>query len=259
VTKRSSILVAFDHAPLGLVPGLERISDKVRALLPLGLDGVILNFGVLKHLSQDILNGPTPAIARLDGNQTYLQGDWLQASDWELFYSADAAARLGASGAIVNLLIGGPAELASMRVVAQAATACADLGIPLYVSAIAVDEPNTTEASPDIRRAFAARMAFELGADIVNLYGAGDPTLVEHVRTWCDAPLIAQGAPAGGSLSDVSNWAEKCRSAWADGICVGRAVWQSSDPSALVAQLLNVMRADQAEAKGVEQISRGLD
>src|SRR5258706_340749 len=106
---RGALVVAFDHAPLGLQRGLEDISRKVRDLLPQQPDGVILNCGVLKHLGSDFRAfGQTAAIARLDGNRTHLGGDWTASPDWELFFSAATAKRFGASAAIVNLLLGGP-------------------------------------------------------------------------------------------------------------------------------------------------------
>jgi DhnA family fructose-bisphosphate aldolase class Ia len=69
-----------------------------------------------------------------------------------------------------------------------------------------------------------------LGADVVNVYGAADPSVIEQVKTWCPAEVIAQGAPSGQRTEVLANWAEKCLAAGADGVCVGRAVWGAPHP-----------------------------
>jgi fructose-bisphosphate aldolase / 2-amino-3,7-dideoxy-D-threo-hept-6-ulosonate synthase len=229
-----AVIVAFDHAPLGLLDGLGNICRQVEGILPSHPSGVVLNLGVLKRLAGKISEADVAAIMRLDGNQTYLAGDWTASADWELFYSAETAVRAGAAGAIVNLVLGGPAELSSLKVVARAAAACGELGIPLYVSAIVISNKNDLHKEEAHEQAFAARMAFELGADYVNLYGVSDPSSIEYASAWCDVPIIAQGAPRGGSPSEVANWAEKCGAAGAYGVCVGQAVWGSADPGRVV-------------------------
>ena len=204
----------------------------------------------MKRLGRENVHLPFTIIARLDGNRTVLGGDWTRSSEWELFYTVDACQRVGAGAAIVNLLLGSPAELASLKVVAQAATACERAGIPLFVSAMSFGE--VVEDWADVhRQAFSARMAYELGADVVSLYGATGRTLNEAGR-WCPCPLYAQGAPSSDSYEDLALWARECASAGGAGVVAGRSVWQSPDPHETVRALLEGL-AD----PGAPLLSRG--
>jgi DhnA family fructose-bisphosphate aldolase class Ia len=242
VSASGLLVAAFDHAPLGLLPGLERTEDTVRALHKLGVRHFVLNYGPLRALAPGLKNldpdSETTLILRLDGNQTYLFGDWTESEDWVLFHSAETAVRIGASAGIVNLLLGGPSELASLTVVARAVEACGRAGIPLYVSAMATPDPTSGQVSEE-SKIFAARMAYELGADLVNLYGMQDPKLISEVARWCPIPLIAQGAPLSEDPTVLTSWAGACRHHHAAGICVGQALWQAPNPSWVARQLLN--------------------
>jgi DhnA family fructose-bisphosphate aldolase class Ia len=256
VAEDGVLLIAFDHAPLGLIAGLDRTNEIISGLLDDRVDGFVVSYGMAKFLAGPSARNPgaarAPLIVRLDGNQTYLQGDWTRSADWELFCSAETAMRVGAVGAIVNLLLGCPAELASIKVVSRAVAACAEVGLPLYVSAIACaeDTPGNGGADTDDRKVFAARMAFELGADTVSLYGSHDPHILKDASHWCHVPLIAQGVRPGSRVEDMAAWAGECRSSGAAGVCIGQAIWQSADPVGVARQVLLALRPGSGQRLG---------
>src|SRR5258708_2551476 len=253
----NSLVVALDHAPLGLAAGLDHIERKVEAILAGHPDGLIANYGWLKRIKQGEGPAQTSLIARLDGNRTYLAGDWTKSDEWELFFGVDACVRIGAQAGIVNLLLGSPAELASLNVVARAVAACDAVGVPLVVSAMYVPvmeqgskreraHPSSgslrtrPQAAEDERpgqgRCFAARMAFELGADYVIAYDTVDPHDLTEVKRWCPSPILAQGAPPGQPV-ELAAWACACVSSGARGVVAGRAVWQDDNPTQVVTTL----------------------
>jgi DhnA family fructose-bisphosphate aldolase class Ia len=231
------LIVAFDHSPLGLLPGLERTETLLEEFSAHPLAGVVLNYGVLKYLGHCIPNFPITPVVRLDGNQTFMAGDWTKSADWELLYTADACQKIGARAAIVNLLLGGTSEMASIKTVASAAVACHESGIPLLVSAISLSSGDSNPGE-SIHYTFPARMAYELGADAVSVYGVSNPDVLEKVTRWCPVPIYAQGATTKGTERELANWAKACISAGATGVVVGRSVWQSPDPIEVVRQLL---------------------
>lgn len=258
LNEQSSLIVAIDHVPLGLSAGLDDIDRRVGAILAGHPDGVVANYGLLKRMQQAFDLQSTTPIARLDGNRTFLAGEWTASADWELFFSAEASARIGAGAVIVNLLLGGPAELASLKVVARAAVACHASGLPLVVSAICVQRPGRKPTGAIIRRlsgvvhkredpavlslrgaSFAARMAFEMGADYVVGYDLFAPDALGEIRRWCPVPLLAQGAPSG-DREKLHAWAQECLTNGANGVIVGRAIWQSEDPKETVDGLRGV-------------------
>lgn len=238
------VIVAFDHAALGLLPGLDRVEDLAAQLEKYPIEGYIVNYGLLKNLARQGDSRQVSPIARLDGNQTFLAGDWTNQAEWELLYSVDDCKELGARGAIVNLLLGGPAELPSIKVVAKAAAACRRADLPLLVSAMCFCKQNQAGSTRHNCQAFSARMAYELGADRVNVYNVSDERLLKEVTRWCPLPLYAQGAMPYGPSMDLSQWAKSCLRAGASGIIVGRAVWQNPDPHEMIMNLIEATRPE---------------
>ncbi|GGM51301.1 hypothetical protein ACFFX1_08655 [Dactylosporangium sucinum] len=236
------VLVAMDHAPLGPLPGLAPIEAVARAVRRSGPAGLVVNYGLCRRLSGGSDADGCDLVVRLDGNQTYRYGDnWPDWPDWELFYRPADAARAGARGAAVNLVLGAAGELASLRVVARAAAECAAAGLYLVVSAISVDPPGTPAALRLEHRCAAVRMACELGADVVVAYDA-DPDTVGVIRDWSYRPMLAQGAPADGGPAGLARWAKACASAGANGVCVGRMIWSAEDPARITAEVCAALR-----------------
>jgi DhnA family fructose-bisphosphate aldolase class Ia len=238
------VIVAFDHAALGLLPGLDRIEDLAAQLEKYPIEGYIVNYGLLKRLARQGDSLRVAPIARLDGNQTFLAGDWTDQTEWELLYSIDDCRALGARGAVVNLLLGGPAELPSIKVVAKAAVACQRADLPLLVSAMCLCKQNHAKSVSHNCQAFSARIAYELGADRVIVYNVSDERLLKEVTRWCPLPLYTQGGVPQGTSMDLSQWAKSCLSAGASGIIVGRAVWQNPDPYTMIMSLIEATRPE---------------
>lgn len=239
------LFLAFDHIFLGLLPGIEDIERKIIATLSAKPDGMILNYGVLRQLGPTIASAGVAPILRLDGNRSYLAGEWTRLPEWEMFYTAECAAKAGAQAAIVNLLIGGPSELASIKVVARAAAGCEEADIPLVVSAIALpSRPLWRRHRADERQSraiFAARLAYELGASIVNVYSVADPSIVQEILPLISVPAVVSGGPGPGRLAELTRWAIGALSKGAAGICVGRAVWQDPEPDKISLELRSVL------------------
>ena len=239
------LFLAFDHIFLGLLPGIEDIERKIVATLPAKPDGMILNYGVLRQLGPAIASAGVAPILRLDGNRSYLAGEWTKLPEWEMFYTAECAVKAGAQAAIVNLLVGGPSELASIKVVAKAAAGCQEADIPLVVSAIALSSmPPWRRHRTDERRSrtiFAARLAYELGASIVNVYSVADPSIVQEILPLISVPAVISGGPGPGRLAELTHWVAGALSKGAAGICVGKAVWQDSEPDKIALELRSAL------------------
>jgi class I fructose-bisphosphate aldolase len=217
---------------LGLLEGLDRTEELLLSVRNCPLAGAILNYGVIRYFKRIAPASIVPIIARLDGNRSFLAGDWTKSSEWELLYDADACREAGASAAAVNLILGAPSEMASIKAVTRAAVSCHRAGIPLLVSAM------TFGVKGNERYAFGARMAYELGADVVSVYGVRDATCLAEVSRWCPLPFYAQGAPAADGPADLGRWAQSCIAHGARGVVAGRSIWQSLDPPAVTRQLL---------------------
>ena len=112
-------------------------------------------------------------------------------------------------------------------------------GIPVimwsYPRGKSVDENN-----PDTI-AYAARVALELGADMVKLKYTGDVKSFSWVVKSAGRTKVVV---SGGVKKDKSKFLDEVQSvmhAGAAGIAVGRNVWQSEDPMGVTAELKNIV------------------
>jgi fructose-bisphosphate aldolase/2-amino-3,7-dideoxy-D-threo-hept-6-ulosonate synthase len=90
--------------------------------------------------------------------------------------------------------------------------------------------------------AHAARIGFEMGADIVKTNYCGDVESFRHVVRSSPVPIVVAGGPkresgSGGPLQMVHEIME----AGAAGVAIGRRVWQSEDPASTVRQIHQIL------------------
>lgn len=221
---------ALDHYPLGSQSGLERPLMVADRLIAGGVDAIIASFGILKSVigSRPPSTEPPKFLLRADGNETYLHGEWTSSPHWCRWYSASDAHAIGASGLAVNLILGGPSELESLTVVSSAARDVHHQSLGLLVSVIVVDDQDSDRLIFDPERVmFGARVAAELGADIVNIYTNGDARLLADIPLHTFVPTVVSGlGPIRRESPGVASLRMAGELGFA-GACLGRALWGS--------------------------------
>lgn len=236
------LVVALDHIPLGVMSGWEYPEDTLETILQGHPDYLVLNFGIIKRFSSLLQEGPG-IVLRLDGSPSYLVEDWRKASRWDLLYSIDDALRVGASAAIVNILVGGVAEMPSIRVAARVASACLERKLPLIISAIPSSE--LTGYDEVEVASFAARLAAEVGADIVNSYFDANHEDLRRIVSICPVPVLLSGGSPKSDTETIRR-AYSALQAGCVGICFGRSIWQSNDPLSVMQALRTLLDGSQS-------------
>jgi fructose-bisphosphate aldolase/2-amino-3,7-dideoxy-D-threo-hept-6-ulosonate synthase len=89
--------------------------------------------------------------------------------------------------------------------------------------------------------AHAARIAAELGADVVKLGYPGDPREFERLVDGCFVPVVVAGGAPGENGWPLLQTIEEAVRLGAAGACVGRNVYQHRDPAAMVRALRAVV------------------
>ena len=190
----------MDHArTLGVTPGLENPGQVLDRVIEAGADGIMTSYGVIKHCRERLI-GRIPTFLRLDGGPSKYREDWLRYSEWSLLHTVEDARRLGVDGVCVMGFMGGPVEMRTYEIVARVVGDCRQDGLPVMVEALPCQQveriPDPLAAEP---MASAARIAFELGADIVKTYYTGSPESFRQVVRNCPAPVLI----AGGTRMDT--------------------------------------------------------
>jgi class I fructose-bisphosphate aldolase len=235
-----SVILPVDHGSmLGRVAGLEDPVATLERFLPLGCDGFLLGPGVAERTAG--LFSARGAPARLLTIDTYWRGSTIGAH--VLMTTLARAAALGVDGLKVLMPwdVGPEERAACSALIGEVVSGADDYGLPVMVEPIFLAAPRSAEAVS--LEADGARMAAELGADIIKVAYPGDPATLAR---WCSElrlPVVVLGGPAGGSVEELCAMVEDSLEAGARGITIGRRVWQRpiDEAAELLARLIGIV------------------
>ena len=102
-----------------------------------------------------------------------------------------------------------------------------------------------------------ARVADELGVDIVNVNYTGSPETFRHVIDACKIPVVIADGPKMGSEKEILEMVEGAMMACAAGLSIGRNVFQRDDLTTIVGMMSKIVHKgahveDFYPEKGVE-------
>ena len=234
---RKALVVAIDHAmSSGVVPGWEHPAERLEAVLAGEPDAILTTFGILKCFGSMIrLRART--LLRLDGGLSDYLESWGEYTQWESLYSVEDALRLGADAVIVNFFLGGPIELKTTAAVARAASDCLRWGMPLVVEALPARTSTSSSMTDPERVASAARIAAELGADLIKTYYTGSIESFRDVTSSCPVPVLIAGGEKMDSERAVIQMVKESLDAGGAGVFFGRNIWQHARPAHMVRAL----------------------
>ena len=222
-------LAAFDHPQIyGVMEGLESTVELVSTLSSSGLDGFILNPGIMSLVANDKTYMKKMIMrASLGGNKFSTFSD-----THAVFVSPENALRQGADAILIMMVLGGKDDVTGMTRVAKAIDAFHQYAIPVIVEVLAADfeKNNVTEFVRD-----GARIAVELGADIVKAFYCDN---FQEVIAGSPVPVILAG---GSRDKDIIPIADSIIKAGCRGFAFGRNIFQNSDPALIIEKLCKVL------------------
>jgi len=230
-----TMVAALDHGIAGLSP-LEHLTVP-RTLLPEvvrnGADAIITTPGVARGAGD--LFGRAGLILRVDGGPSALTGDW---GNMEVLLSAEDALRLGADAVIMMGITGTPDEARSLAALGRMAARCAEWGLPLVAEMLPGGFAAKEVTSEQLQ--VSARLAAELGADVVKIRYQGPPEAFRNVTRACYVPVIVLGG-SRQSPEQLVGEVTQALEAGARGVAIGRNIWQAEQPGKMVAALAEVV------------------
>lgn len=223
-----TVMLAFDHGYFqGPTSGLERLDRSILPLVPQA-DALMCTRGALRttippHSSKGI-------VLRASGGPSVLK----ELSDEEIAVSIDDAVRLDAAALAVQVFIGGDNETKSVRNMTTLVDAGQATGIPvLAVTAVGRDMVRDARYFR-----LATRISAELGAAFVKTYYVEEG--FETITSACPVPIVI----AGGKKVDereALRVASRAMAEGAAGVDMGRNVFQSEHPAAMLAAVRGVV------------------
>jgi class I fructose-bisphosphate aldolase len=229
--------VALDHAPsYGVMEGLENIHLVVEQVAKGGPDAIMLMKGPAERCFQAYA-GQIALILKCSTLSPFHPEDDVWVSPVE------DALRLGADAIAMAVTVGSPHQLQLLANLAALVRQAEAAGMPVIVHAY----PNGSLIPPAerysaVRVAYAARLAMELGVDIVKTFYTGSAeTFARVVEAAAPALVVAAGGPRLETDADALRMAYNVVQAGGNGITFGRNVWQSRNLQGIMCALKQVV------------------
>lgn len=218
-----TVVLPLDHGTmLGRVPGLEDPLTALESFMSLGCDGFLIGPGLALRSAELFAHRGAPA--RLLTIDSY----W---NEGEIGKTA-MIARLGTAATLgvdaVKVLMPWnipPVNRAAMvDMIASVVETAAPLGLPVMAEPIAFEMERGPKAVAV--EADGCRVAMELGVDILKVAYPGDVETLAAWRSELHLPMVMLGGPKTGTTDDLLAMVGDAMRAGANGIVIGRRVWQ---------------------------------
>ena len=223
-----TVMLAVDHGYfMGPTTGLEKLDDMVMPLLPYA-DTLMLTRGALRNYIPP--NVDIPIVLRVSGGTSILNKDLLHEG---IVANVEDAIRLNVAGVAFSILVGAEFERDTILGFTEIIDDCQKYGIPIIaVTAVGKDMVR------DVRyMSLASRMAAELGASIVKTYYVDG---FEKVVETCPVPIVIAGGKKLQEKEALEMASNAIRSG-AVGVDMGRNIFQSEDPVAMIQAVRSVV------------------
>lgn len=218
-----TVMLAVDHGYF-LGP-TSRLEDPRKTIEPIlnDADTLMLTRGVLRNCVD--ADTATPIVLRVSGG-TSIIGPSL--ADEGITTSMREAVRLNAAGVALSIFVGTKHERQTLLNLSKLVSQGEGVGMPV----LAVTAVGKELKKRDARYlALCCRIAAELGARIVKTYYCED---FEKVVAGCPVPIVIAGGPKLDNELDALKLAAGAIKRGAVGVDMGRNIWQSDHPAAMI-------------------------
>jgi fructose-bisphosphate aldolase, class I len=251
ITKNGKSLIlaydqGFEHGPTDL----DLINVDPDYIFKIALDGgynaLALQAGIVeKYMKEEYRK--IPLIIKLNAKTNLPKGDPISLQHTSVSY----ALKLGAAAVGYTIYLGSIHEQIMFKEFASICEEAHSLDIPVICWMYPRGESIQNEISTDTL-AYAARVAMELGADIVKLKYNGDPEAMKWVIKCAGKTKVVIAGGPRVSENDFEKLTYDAMYSGAIGIAVGRNVWQDKTPLVLTKALKQII----FENKMPEEINR---
>ena len=237
---RRGVMLAIDHGYFqGPTTGLERVDLSIVPLLGFA-DALMTTRGMVRSTIPP--TSGVPIVLRASGGPSILR----ELSDEQVAVAMDDAVRLNASAVAVQVFIGGENETQSVHNMTRLVDEGQRAGIPvLAVTAVG------RELTRDARYLrLAVRICAELGAHVVKTYYCAEG--FDTVTAACPVPVVMAGGKKLPEL-DALTMAHNAIESGAAGVDMGRNIFQSDDPVAMIRAIRAVVHESAKPEQAFEE------
>ncbi len=234
-----TVMLAFDHGYFqGATTGLERIDVKIMPLAPYA-DTLMLTRGILRSIVPPSYT--QSIVMRASGGTSMLK----ELSNEEIAVDIEDSIRMNVSAMAVQVFIGGEHEKQSIINMTRLVDQGTRYGIPtLAVTAVGKDMVRDARYFR-----LATRICAELGAHYIKTYYVEKD--FETVTASCPVPIVIAGGKKIPEL-DALKMAYNAIQRGAAGVDMGRNIFQSETPVAMIKAVRSVVHENETAEKAFE-------
>lgn len=246
-----TVVVPMDHGvTVGPIEGIEDMKTMVNFVAEGGANAVLGHVGLPLHGHR--------GHGRDVGLILHLSGSTVWSPDPNakiLVNTVENALRMGADGVSVHVNIGADSESEMLRDLGETAVKCMEWGMPLLAMMYTRGKKVGSEANPEAVK-HAARIAAEMGADVVKVTYTGSPKSFREVVEGCPIPVLIAGGERAKDDRAVLRTVKAALSAGGAGVCIGRNAFQHPNRLDMIRAICALVQED-ATLKQAEKILRG--
>lgn len=234
-----TVMLAIDHGYFqGPTTGLERVDLNILPLVPYA-DTLMLTRGILRSVIPP--SAGQSIVMRVSGGTSILK----ELSNEQIAVDIEDSIRLNACAMAVQVFIGGEFERESIINM----TKMVDIGTRYGIPTLAVTAVGKDMARDARYFRLACRICAELGAQYVKTYYIEDG--FETVTASCPVPIVMAGGKKIPEF-DALTMAYNAVSQGASGVDMGRNIFQSDDPVAMIQAVKAVVHENETPKKAFE-------
>ena len=129
-----------------------------------------------------------------------------------------------------------------------------DAGLPIMVEPIPVSFEDREHHTPE-NIGTGAKIACEIGADVVKMQYSGDPDSFAEIMETLYRPVVILGGPGRGNVRAVLEYIRHAMDAGGRGSTIGGNIWEHEAPERVIAALSAIVHEDAS----VDQAVRNLE
>lgn len=218
------VIVPMDHGiSIGPTQGLYDMKKTVDAVANGGATAVLMHKGLIRYSYRS--SGHDIGLIMHLSASTDLA---VQNNSKVLVASVEEAIKSGADAVSVHINVGAETESEMLADCGRISRDCSEWGMPFLVMAYPRGPKIKNSYDPNAI-AHAARVASELGADIVKCSYTGDIDSFRDVVRGTLAPVVIAGGPKMDSDRDILQMVYDSIQAGGHGVSIGRNVFQHAD------------------------------
>jgi len=232
----NAVIVPVDHGiSIGPIPGIIDMKSTVNAVSEGGATAVLMQKGIIPYGHRTAGND-VGLILHLSAST-----NMGSSSDSKVLVSnVEEGLKFGADAVSIHVNLGSDSEPQMLSDMGKVSRDCMEWGMPLLVMAYARGPTIQNQFDPE-KVAHCARVAAELGADMIKVSYTGDIDSFRTVVKGALAPVLIAGGPKMSSDMDILNMVFDSIEAGGRGVSIGRNIFQHSNPRAMTEAISGIV------------------